>query len=154
MTKAALTLMDASKLPMRPLQTASLSSQERARHRAEIGSTVESMLASWFTPAMSDAAHAAYLMDWTDTLEGFTPGQVRKAFSIYRDDSPDKRPNASHIKAILAVRWGRHVVAQLRELPKPDAETRPAGKPQDAGRRAEVVAELVRGAAKKIGGDA
>ena len=139
MTETALTLIDASKLPMRPLQTASLSSQERARHRAEIGSTVEAMLASWFMPVMSEAAQTAYLLDWIDVLEGFRPDQVRKAFSIYRDDSPDKRPNASHIKAILADRWGRHVVSQaqakgLLEAPSPEHR-----EPVSKERAAEIV---------------
>ena len=140
MTETALTLIDASKLPMRPLQTASLSSQERARHRAEIGSTVEAMLASWFMPVMSEAAQTAYLLDWIDVLEGFRPDQVRKAFSIYRDDSPDKRPNASHIKAILADRWGRHVVSQAKAEGLIESQQDALRDPVSKERAAEILA--------------
>ena len=72
------------------------------------------MLASWFTPSMSEAAQAAYLMDWTDEMEGFKAEQVRKAFQIYRYDQPDRRPNPGHIRRILNDRWGKHVMAQVR----------------------------------------
>lgn len=140
MTKAALTLTDASKLPMRPLQTASLPQHERDRHRAEIGATVEAMLASWFVPTMSAAAQVAYLQDWIDTLEGYTPGMIRKAFSAHRDARPDTRPNASHIKAILADRWGRHVVSQAKAEGLIEAQKDATCDPVSKARAAEILA--------------
>ena len=140
MTKTALTLIDASKLPMRPLQTASLPQHERDRHRAEIGATIEAMLASWFVPTMSAAAQVAYLQDWIDTLEGFTPGLIRKAFSAHRDARPDARPNPSHIKAILADRWGRHVVSQAKTEGLIEAQQDAPRDPVSKERAAEILA--------------
>ena len=135
-----LMLIDARKLPTTPLQSESLLSQERALYRAEIGSTVEAMLASWFTPSMSEAAQAAYLMDWTDEMEGFKAEQVRKAFQIYRYDQPDRRPNPGHIRRILNDRWGKHVMAQIRAK---QAESQP--EPRETvspDRVAEIMAQF------------
>lgn len=142
MPSTALTLIDGRPLPTRPLNVESLPQHERDRHRAEIGVVVEAMLTSWFSPSISEAAATAVLIDWMDELQGFRPNHVREAFVAYRDREPNRRPNPAHIKAILAERWGKRVLAEaeakgLLARPEPEART-----PVSAERASAILAEV------------
>lgn len=117
------------------------------------------MLASWFVPTMSDAARTAYFIDWTDELEGFTPGMIRKAFAAHRDAEPGVRPNAGHIKAILRDRWGRHVVAKAREtealaaIPAPGQHRETAEERRISADRARAIMAEVMATLKAANGE-
>ena len=111
------------------------------------------ILQGYWQADLAPEMKAAVMADWSDELEDWTVEQVRWGLREWRRDNPRRKPNPGDVLAILKVQRGKVEAAKLASAPRPDP-FRSRGKPGDAERRAEVVAELVRGAAKKIGGDA
>lgn len=114
-----------------------MSQQERYAHREEIVSDVEAFLiSSYYAPelemrAKSDAGatdeakrKARILTDWADALEDWTITQVLWGLRKWRDDNPSKKPNPSHIKALLKAQRGKVEAAKMPKHKEPEKEPR------------------------------
>lgn len=95
-----------------PRLTSSLLPHERDQHRARIAVDVEIVLDGYWQSRPSDLVKAGILADWMDTLEDWHVDQIRFALRKWRDMNPSKKPNPSHILAILKGERGKTWVAQ------------------------------------------
>jgi len=59
------------------------------------------------------------MADWCDALEDWTQEQIVWALRKWRNENPNKKPNAGHILAVMKEARGRKIAAQL---PKPKAK--------------------------------
>jgi hypothetical protein len=77
------------------------------------------------------------MADWCDALEDWTQEQIVWALRKWRNENPNKKPNAGHILAVMKEARGRKVAAQLpRQQPKPDRER------ISADRASEIMQEI------------
>lgn len=56
------------------------------------------------------------MADWCDALEDWTQEQIVWALRKWRNENPNKKPNAGHILGLMKEARGRKIAAQL---PKP-----------------------------------
>lgn len=63
-----------------------------------------------------DQVKAGIMADWCDALEDWTQEQIVWALRKWRNENPNKKPNAGHILAVMKEARGRKIAAQL---PKP-----------------------------------
>lgn len=77
------------------------------------------------------------MADWCDALEDWTQEQIVWALRRWRNENPNKKPNAGHILAVMKEARGRKVAAQLpKQQPKPDRER------ISADRASEIMQEI------------
>ncbi len=77
------------------------------------------------------------MADWCDALEDWTQEQIVWALRKWRNENPNKKPNAGHILAVMKEARGRKVAAQLpKQQPKPDRER------ISADRASEIMQEI------------
>lgn len=120
-----------------PRLTQSLSQQERVDHRAKIAFEVEVILHGYWQSTPPDQVKAGIMADWCDALEDWTQEQIVWALRRWRNENPNKKPNAGHILAVMKEARGRKVAAQLpKQQPKPDRER------ISADRASEIMQEI------------
>ena len=119
-----------------PQLTQSLSPQERIEHRGKIAFEVEVIMHSYWLATPPEQVKAAILADWCDALEDWTQEQVVWALRKWRNESPNKRPNAGHILALMKEARGKKVAAQLPNRQQDEARERVS-----ADRAAEIMAQ-------------
>ena len=119
-----------------PQHAQSLSQQELDAHRAEIAFNVEVVLDGYWDRMPPDNVKAAILADWADTLEDWTQEQIVWALRKWRNENPNKRPNAGHILALMKEARGKKIAAQVPKQEQDDARERVS-----ADRAAEIMAQ-------------
>ena len=91
---------------------------------------------SYWRSTPPEQVKAAILADWCDTLEDWTHEQVTWALRKWRNENPNKRPNAGHILALMKEARGKKIAAQLPKQEQDDARERVS-----ADRAAEIMAQ-------------
>jgi len=91
---------------------------------------------SYWQSTPPEQVKAAILADWCDALEDWTQEQVVWALRKWRNENPNKRPNAGHILALMKEARGKKIAAQLPKQEQDDARERVS-----ADRAAEIMAQ-------------
>lgn len=91
---------------------------------------------SYWQSSPPDQVKAGILADWCDTLEDWKRDQVVWALRKWRNNNPNKKPNAGHILMLLKEARGKKIA---KELPKTSPE--PQRERVSAERAAEIIAE-------------
>ena len=112
--------------------------QELIDHRSQIIGDVEMILQGYWQTQLSAEMKARVLADWADTLQDWDPKQILWALRKWRDEFPSKKPNPSHIAALLGERRGRAHVARTKTT-TPEPEARVQATPEE---RAKIMAEV------------
>lgn len=105
---------------------ASMQPHELTEHRLRIGATVEAMMkvGAYYETASAEVMGTAVLRDWMDRLQDWTPDAIRKAFWVWQDQQPNRRPNPAHILHILRETHGRQVMQATAALPRHEPQGR------------------------------
>ena len=115
----------AAKLPpMTDCNVSSMPQHELTDHRKRVGATITAMMkvGAYFETDSAEVMDKAVLRDWIDRLQDWTPGAIRKAFWVWQDQHPNRRPSPAHILHILKAEWGKAVADQTREALAPPVE--------------------------------
>ena len=113
---------------------------ELTDHRKRVGATITAMMkvGAYFETDSAEVMDKAVLRDWIDRLQDWTPEAIRKAFWVWQDQQPNRRPSPAHILHILRDTHGRQVAKAIASLPKPEEPPRQRVSPEA---RARILAE-------------
>lgn len=102
-------------------------------------------MAGYWQTDLPEAMKAAILADWADTLEDWTPDNVRHALRKWRDANPNKRPNPSHISNLLKSIRGKKEVerAKARQAAQPPEPRNVAQSPEEVEERRQQAERIL-----------
>jgi hypothetical protein len=135
----------AAKLPpMTDCDVSSMPHHELTDHRKRVGAIITAMMkvGAYFEADSAEVLDQAVLRDWIDRLQDWSPEAIRKAFWVWQDQQPNRRPGPAHILHILRDAHGRQVAKAVASLPKPEDPPRQRVSPEAAARIAAAAGGL------------